>query len=108
MEYGLSNGRKWSPLLELCKISGLFCKHGTQSVDLWIQDSQVASSLPCGMSGLLFNDFSKSVVFHLGCPLELPGSDFFLFNHMCLGPPPGVYKASQVTAFSSQGSESLF
>ena len=45
-----------SELLELHKIPGL---SANVAVDLWIHDSQTASSSPCGVSGLLFDDSSN-------------------------------------------------
>lgn len=64
-----------SELLELHKIPGL---SANVTVDLWIHDPKTASSSPCGVSGLLFDDSSDLwfSILENHCPLESPGSDF--------------------------------
>ena len=62
-------------LLELHKIPGL---SAAVAVDLWICDSQIASSSPCGISGLLFDDISNLLYFPYWknhCSLESRRSD---------------------------------
>ena len=64
-------------LLELHKIPVLF---EDVAVDLWICDSQITSSSPRGISGLLFDDFSDLLYFPYWknyCSLESPMSNFF-------------------------------